>query len=171
MIKVLIFLFLTLGSLVSAPTTFAQCPICVVTVGGGMLIAKKLGVDDLLVSLWISGLNTAISFWLANGMKDKALKPRLLHNPWLLSFLMLLLTLSYFQFTGQLGHPSNKILGWDKILLGQTLGMLAMFLGNFVYGYTKYRNGNRTLFPYAKVVFPLGILTVVTLVFKLTFHL
>ena len=39
--------------------SYAQCPVCIVTVGGGMLIAKKLGIDDLLVSIWISALNTA----------------------------------------------------------------------------------------------------------------
>ena len=47
---------------------YAQCPVCIVTVGGGLLIAKKLGIDDLLTALWISGLNTAISFWFVSGL-------------------------------------------------------------------------------------------------------
>ena len=50
---------------------YAQCPVCIITVGGGMLLAKKLGVDDLLVSIWISALNTAIAFWLAPKLKIK----------------------------------------------------------------------------------------------------
>lgn len=145
---------------------YAQCPVCIVTVGGGMLIAKKLGIDDFLVSIWISALNTAISFWLAPKLKLKLLK-----NPWFLSFIMLGLTLSYFQFTDQIGSTSNQLLGIDKIIFGQSLGLLVMFIGNFIYGFTKYKNGNKTLFPYAKVVFPVGLVLITTLVFKLIFKL
>ncbi len=25
---------------------YAQCPVCIITVGGGMLLAQKLGIDD-----------------------------------------------------------------------------------------------------------------------------
>ena len=145
---------------------YAQCPICIVTVGGGMFLAKKLGVDDLLVSIWISALNTAISFWLATKLKN-----RILRNPWLLSFIMLGLTLFYFQYTDQIGHLSNQLLGIDKIIFGQVLGMFLMFIGNFIYGFTKYKNGGKTIFPYAKVVFPVGIVLITTIVFKLAFKL
>lgn len=144
----------------------AQCPVCVITVGGGMLLAQKLGIDDFLVSIWISALNTAISFWLATKFKN-----RLLKNPWLLSLIMLGLTLFYFSYTNQLGISTNRLLGLDKILFGQTLGMLVMFLGNFIYGYTKYKNDNRTLFPYAKVVFPVSLVIITTIFFKFAFNL
>lgn len=163
--------FFLVTSFLSPVSASAQCPICVVTVGGGMLIAKKLGVDDFLVSIWISALNTALSFWIAGGMRDKSLRPKFLHNPWIFSVLMLILTLAYFQFTDQIGHISNKLLGMDKIVFGQVLGMLVMFVGNFIYGYTKYKNGNKALFPYSKVVFPVGLVLLVTLIFKLSFNL
>lgn len=171
MIKIATFLTTLLSFLALPVTTFAQCPVCVVTVGGGMLLAKKFGVDDFLVSIWISALNTAISFWVATGMREKSLKPKFLHNPWIFSFLMYAMTLAYFQFTDQLGHPANKLLGMDKILFGQTLGMFVMFIGNFIYGFTKYRNGGKTLFPYAKVVFPVGLVLLTTIIFKLAFQL
>lgn len=145
---------------------YAQCPVCIVTVGGGMLIAKKLGVDDLLVSIWISALNTAISFWLSSKFKNKILR-----NPWLLSFIMLALTLFYFQFTNQIGHASNRLLGIDKIIFGQSLGLIAMFIGNFIYGFTKYKNNGKTIFPYAKVIFPVSLVLITTFVFKIVFKL
>lgn len=145
---------------------YAQCPICIVTVGGGMLLAKKLGVDDLLVSIWISALNTAIAFWLAPKLKLKWLK-----NGPFLSVLFLIFTLTYFQFTGQTGHLSNRILGIDKILFGQTLGLLVMFFGNWLYAFTKKKNGGKTIFPYARVVFPFMSVLITTLIFKLAFKL
>lgn len=162
--------FLTLLAFNSRPVG-AQCPVCVVTVGGGMLIAQKLGVDDVLAGIWISALNTAISFWLANGMKSKSLRPQFLHNPWIFSILMFLLTIAYFQFTDQIGVATNKLLGIDKIILGQAVGMLAMFVGNFIYGFTKYKNDNKALFPYSKVVFPFGAVLLITLFFKFAFGL
>ncbi len=147
-------------------TAYAQCPVCIVTVGGGMFLAKKLGVDDFLISLWISGLNTAIAFWLAPQIKN-----RLLGSPIVLSFLMLTLTLAYFIYTGQTGASINKVMGLDKIIFGQSLGLLIMFLGIFLDRYSRKLNGSKILFPYQKVVFSVGSLLIFTLLFKLIFKL
>lgn len=165
------FIFLLLFFLVSSLSflvspVIAQCPICIVTVGGGMYLAKKLGVDDLLVSIWISAFNTAISFWLASKFKNKILR-----NPWLLSLIMFGFTLFYFQFTDQIGGQTNRFLGIDKIIFGQVFGLLIMFFGNWLYAFTKRKNGNKVLFPYAKVVFPFLSVLISTLVFKLAFKL
>lgn len=147
-------------------TVYAQCPVCIVTVGGGMLFAQKLGIDDFLVSLWISGLNTAISFWLAPKIKN-----RILGSPIVFSLLMLGFTLFYFKFTGQIGFVANKILGLDKIIFGQILGLLIMFFGIFIDRYSRKLNNDKILFPYQKVVFPVGTLLIFTLLFKLLFKL
>jgi len=168
MITSLILLPLLLSTfyfLLSTPT-FAQCPVCIVTVGGGMFLADRLGIDDFLVSLWISGLNVAISFWLATKIKN-----RFFGNPVILSFLMYGLTLSYFIFTQQTGSAFNQILGLDKIIFGQTLGLFIWFLGIFVDRYSRKLNGGKILFPYQKVVFPVGILILLTILFKLIFKL
>jgi len=147
-------------------TIYAQCPVCIVTVGGGMLLAKKLGIDDFLVSLWISGLNTAISFWIAPKFKIK-----LLGNPVIFSLLMFGLSLFYFYYTDQIGSINNRVLGLDKIIFGQVLGLLIMFLGIFIDRYSRKLNGGKILFPYQKVVFPVGSLIIFTLLFKLIFKL
>lgn len=166
MIKIISFLIslISLNFLSSAPA-LAQCPVCVVTVGGGMLIAEKLGVDDLLVSIWISALNVALSFWLAPKIKIKYL-----NHPLVFMFLMLFSTLAYFQFTDQIGVPGNNLLNIDKIILGQILGTMAMVGGNITYIQIKKKLGH-TPFPYAKVVLPLITVLVITLIFKFTFNL
>ena len=147
-------------------TVYAQCPVCIVTVGGGMFLAKKLGVDDFLVSFWISGLNTAISFWLAPKIKN-----RILSSPIIFSLLMFGLTLFYFIYTGQTGYSTNQIFGLDKIIFGQSLGLLIMFLGIFIDRHSRKLNGGKILFPYQKVIFPVGTLLIFTLLFKLIFKL
>lgn len=142
-----------------AQPVLAQCPVCIVTVGGGMLIAKKLGIDDLLVSIWISALNTAISFWLATKFKNK-----ILQNGHLVALVLLLTTLAYFHFTDQTGGAT--LWGIDKIIFGQVVGLLAMALGNHSYLFIKTRLGH-TPFPYAKVAFPLFSISLTTLIFYL----
>ena len=160
-----VLLLSTFYFLLSTPVV-AQCPVCIVTVGGGMFLAKRLGIDDFLVSLWISGLNVAISFWLAPKIKN-----RFFGSPIVLSFLMYGLTLSYFIFTQQTGLSTNTLLGLDKIIFGQTLGLFIWFLGIFIDRYSRKLNGGKILFPYQKVVFPLGILTLLTILFKFIFNL
>lgn len=147
-------------------SVYAQCPVCVVTIGGGMLIASKLGIDDFLVSLWISGLNTALSFWLAPKIKNKYFG-----SPLLFSLFLFVSTLSYFYFTDQIGVLTNQLLGIDKIILGQSLGLLIMFLGIFIDRYSRKLNGGKILFPYQKVLFPFLSLLLFTLLFKLIFKL
>lgn len=138
---------------------YAQCPVCIVTVGGGMLLAKKLGIDDFLVSIWISGLNTAIAFWLAPKFKIRFLK-----TPLILSLIFLALTIFYFEFTDQ-ANSSNKI------ILGQIAGFLIMLLGIFIDKFSRLKNNNKILFPYQKVIFPVGFLLIFTLIFKSIFNL
>jgi len=147
-------------------TVYAQCPVCIVTVGGGMLLAQQLHIDAFLIALWISGLDTAISFWLASKFKNKFLK-----NPLILSIIMLGFTLFYFVSTNQTGVVSNKILGLDKIIFGQILGLFIWLLGIFIDRKSRKLNGDKILFPYQKVVFPISTLLIFTLVFKLIFKL
>ncbi|MFA6518161.1 MAG: hypothetical protein WCV93_00735 [Candidatus Shapirobacteria bacterium] len=173
MIFLFSFLFLISYFLFLAPPVGAQCPVCIVTVGGGMLIAKKLGIDDLLVSIWISALNTALAFWLApklNKLEIGNWKLEIFSKPIFLSLILLLTTLAYFITTGQTGHSANKLLGIDKIIFGQVLGFLGMLIGNITYLNTKKKLGYAP-FPYAKVVFPVSLVLLLTLAFKFAFNL
>ncbi len=160
-----IFLFLIFSFLF--PTSLmAQCPVCIVTVGGGMFLAQKLGIDDFLVSLWISGLNTAISFWAATKIKH-----RVFGSPIILSIIMLVLTLTYFIFTDQVGGVTNKVIGLDKIIFGQILGMFVWFFGIFIDRKSRHLNNGKILFHYQKVIFPISVLLIFTILFKLIFKL
>lgn len=145
---------------------YAQCPICIVTVGGGMILAKKFGVDDLMVSLWIAALNAAIALWLAPKFKIKLLK-----NPYFLTILFLALTIIYFQATNQLGGVNNTFLGINKVYFGQILGTIIILLGSFIDKITRLKNNGKVLFYYQKVVFPVGLMIIFTLIFKFIFNL
>lgn len=140
---------------------YANCPICIVTVGGGLFIAKKLGIDDLLVSIWISGLNTAIAFWIA-----KKIKRRLLNNPLFWSLSIYILTIAYLWYAKQIGHSGNTFLGIDKIVFGMTAGLLIFLLAIFIDKLIRYKNGGKVLFYYQKVIIPVFSLILITVIFK-----
>lgn len=132
---------------------YASCPVCVITVGGGLLIAKKLGIDDLLVSIWISGLNTAIAFWIASFTKNKLFK-----NAYILSSIFYLLTIIYLWYSKQLVN---------KVSLGLTVGLVVFFLAMITDKILRKKKNGKVLFYYQKVVIPLVYLIVTTIIFKL----
>ncbi|KKP67161.1 MAG: hypothetical protein UR68_C0013G0031 [Candidatus Roizmanbacteria bacterium GW2011_GWA2_35_19] len=143
-------------------SVYANCPVCIITVGGGLLIAKKLGIDDLLVSIWISGLNTAIAFFLAEKIKKK-----IFSNPYLWVMVFYISTLVYLFYTKQLGHLGNTFLEIDKVFFGMTLGMITFLLANFADKFIRMKNRGKRLFNFQKVIVPLVFLLMVTFIFKL----
>ena len=142
-----------------AKPVYAQCPVCVVTVGGGLFLAKQLGIDDMIVSIWLSALNTAIAFWIATKFKRKWLD-----NAYLWTAAFFLFTLAYVVFSKQVGVYKNTFLGIDKIVFGLVLGLAvsvkAILLDKFLRG----RNKGKVFFPYQKVVIPFVILIIITIV-------
>lgn len=145
-----------------AHPVYAQCPVCVVTVGGGLFIAKKLGIDDLLVSIWLSGLNTALAFWFANSMKN-----RLLKNGYGWSLAFFLLTVGYLVYSKQAGHTGNTFLGIDKIVFGMALGYVVSLLAISFDKFLRTRNNGKVFFPYQKVVVPIASFLLTTGIFSL----
>lgn len=134
-------------------SVYASCPVCVITVGGGLLIAKKLGIDDLLVSIWISGLNTAIAFWIASFTKNKLFK-----NAYILSSIFYLLTIIYLWYSKQL---------INKVSLGLTVGLVVFFLAMLTDKALRQKKNGKILFYYQKIIIPLVYLLIATLIFKL----
>ena len=139
------------------PEVYAQCPVCIVTVGGGLLIAKKFGIDDLLVAIWISALNTALSFWI---------KQKLLRNPLFWTLGLFVTSIVYLYFSKQIGHPGNVFWGIDKVLFGMILGLVVSLGAIGVDLLLRKTHSGKVYFPYQKVVVPLVLLLGVTLVFK-----
>lgn len=145
------------------PTAYAQCPVCIVTVGGGLIIAKKLGIDNLITAIWISGLNVAISFWFVSFVK----KPKFLQNPFLWTALLFGSTYWYLAATNQMYHKNDTFMHVDKVLVGLLVGSLVWLLGIGVDKLIRKYNSNKVLFPYQKVIVPLSLLLVTSGIFSI----
>jgi hypothetical protein len=140
---------------------YAQCPVCVVTVGGGLFIAKKLGIDDLLVSIWLSALNTALAFWFASMMKNKLLK-----NGWGWSVAFYIITVGSLVITKQIGVKFNTLFGIDKIVVGLTVGFFISLFAIIIDRIIRIKNQGKVAFYYQKVIIPIVLLALTTGLFK-----
>lgn len=140
---------------------FATCPVCVFAVGSGLWIAEKLGVDDLIASIWIGALVTSLAVALADKFnKIKLPKPKI---SWTLVFYAL--TLLTFQIQGKLNNPYCKIWGVCKIWLGVTLGAITIWIGILLDWWLRKINKGRVFFPFQKVVCPLLTTILTSLIF------
>lgn len=145
---------------------YASCPFCIATFAGGLFIAKKLGIDDLLVSIWISGLNTAIAFFIASKIKEKAV-----NNPVFWSIIFYILAILYLWHTNQIGHLGNTLWGIDKVLLGMTVGLAISFFSVFIDKTLRLKNSGKVLFYYQKVIIPFILLIFTTFFLKVLLNL
>jgi uncharacterized membrane protein len=150
----------------STKVTYAVCPVCTIAVGAGLGLSRFLGIDDLATGVWVGGFLTSLSLMSSNWLyqKDffkKVNKIYLDFSVYLLSILLIFLPLDLANITG---HPDNKILGIDKLLFGTFVGTL-VFLGSIYLDKKVREKYKKQLFNYQKVVFPLVLLAIVSLIF------
>jgi len=160
--KLSIFLGLFSFGILKANIAGAVCPICVVAVGAGLGLSEWLGVDDAISSIWIGALLAATSLWTLIWMQKRNWKFKIDKAVIFLSYY--LLTLVPLYTAGIIGHPLNKIFGIDRIIFGTVIGTLVIILSNWWYQYLKQKNNGRAHFPYEKVVMPVVVLLLISLI-------
>lgn len=161
-------LFGFIAMIVASGVAHAFCPVCTVAVGAGLEGARILGVSDVITGLWAGGLMLSLSAWTAGYMRDHGITNRLL------------IALNYVVYYGILaliyvlpvGHPTLRfdattLWGVDQFLLGTIIGSVVFLLAGKWYERIKANNGGHAWFPFQKVVWPLGALIIVTLIFWL----
>ena len=161
-INKLLFLVLLLFGLAKAGFAKAVCPVCVVAVGAGLGFSRWLGVDDVVSSIWIGSLLFALSVWTIVWLENKK---------WGFKFDKVAVFVTYYGLTllplysaDIVGHPLNKIWGIDKIIFGAFLGTVIFILSNLLHKYLKKKNNGKSFFDYQKVVIPVVVLLLTSLI-------
>jgi len=160
--------FLSAASLllIKAMPAQAVCPVCIVAVGAGLGLSEYLGIDDSIAGLWIGGLIIGISVWTINYCDKKQ---------WLIKYKNwrdYIIFLAYYAMVvyplyqqNFIGNPFNQLYGLDKLLLGIVTGSIFFALSAHAYDIMKKKNGGHAHFPFEKVVIPIGMLAVLSIVF------
>ncbi len=156
--------FVALAAFGATPAQ-AVCPVCVVAVGAGLGLSQYLGIDDTVAGVWVGGLLAAISFWTIDWFNRKNwLSTQKLLRDILIFIFYYGLTIWPLWTQGLVGHPINRLLGVDKLLLGVIVGSLALAGASAWYEWMKKSRG-KPHFPYEKVALPFGSLVVFSLIF------
>jgi hypothetical protein len=147
------------------------CAVCTVAVGAGLGISRLLGIDDTVTSIWIGALLLALSFWLViwvNKFLPASKRGKILNTKYLIlsAVLMYALTLVPLYYAGYIGRVTNQIFGVDKIIFGASFGTGGMLLGIWLDKKEREKRG-KILFPYQKVVFPVSILLILSIIIEL----
>lgn len=141
----------------------AQCPVCIVTIGGSVLLSRYLGIDDLIVGIWAGGFVLSLGLWTSTFIKKIYIR----EQKWILTVLLWVTTVLGLKQAGFIGHPTCKIHGHDKLLTGIIAGSLAFLLAyglDLVLRKLNKKNPGKAFFPYQKVVLPVALLLIATLI-------
>lgn len=159
----LFFVLIILTIFLSTASAQAVCPVCTAAVLGGVGLSRYLGVDDLIIGLWVGGLTVSMILWTINYLNRKKIK---FFGRKILIFIIyytsIIWPLEHYNFVG---HPLNKLAGYDKLLLGIALGSIFFYAGVFYYQYLKKQNGGKAHFPFEKIVVPVGPLIILSVAF------
>ena len=141
----------------------AVCPLCTIAVGAGIGLAQWLGIDDTISGLWIGGLAASLIGWTVSWLNDKNI--RFFGRKIIVAVFYYTLLVWPLYWHGIMGHALNKLWGIDKLLLGIIVGSILFVISVCCYEYLKKYNQNKAYFPLQKVIMPVVVLAVASLIF------
>jgi hypothetical protein len=142
----------------------AICPVCTVAIGAGLGVSRWLGISDLISATWIGALLASVSLWTIYWATKRRNQFKGFQEVIFAAFY--LITIVSLWIARIIGLPGNTILGVDKIIAGITFGT-AIFIGTEIIYEIMRKNKGKALFPFQKVVMPLAVLALASLIFYL----
>lgn len=156
-------LFYFVFGLFTATSAFAVCPVCTFAVGAGVGLAQYFGIDDTITGIWIGGLVISLISWTIQWCDNKNL--RFYGRKISIAIVYYCGIIVPLYVHGMMGHALNKMWGMDKILLGIIMGSVVFFSGVVTSDQLKKKNKNKVYFPFQKVVIPVWLLSILSMVF------
>ncbi len=150
---------------IAAHAAHAVCPVCTVAVGAGLGGARILGIDDVITGIWAGGLTLSLFFWTVGWLKKRGVTSVLWQI--VVPFIVFYSMLGLVYLMPGVTFGANTLWGIDKFLLGVIVGTVAFYVGARWYIKIKRKNGGHAKFAFQKVVVPISVLLIATLIFWL----
>jgi hypothetical protein len=157
-------LIFILGGIFMSFKALAVCPVCVVTVAGGIELSRLLKIDDLITGLWIGGLIVSLIYWTIDVLNKKSINFKAKNLIVILGWCLI----TYFSlyFSNIKSTAISGFLGFlDKLSLGTIIGSVAFWFGVEFHNHLKEKNNGKVYFPFQKVVVPVGVILILSLIF------
>lgn len=140
------------------------CPICTVAIGAALPITRRLGVPDAVVGLWAGAFLAILGYWIIKYMDRRGWRF------WGRNALVLTLSVATigFAYLGTVTYNPCTYLGFikiDPLLMGTIIGAILFILVEKLYDYMKRKNGGHAHFPFERVVLPIVVLALASVMF------
>lgn len=145
-----------------------MCTICTIAAGTGVIIFRKLGIDDSITGLWIGGLLISVTLLTANWLRSKNISFFGINFlTGVVYYAAVLIPFYQKNIISKtiLGSHYQTLFGIDKLVLGISIGSIFLLLGVIVYAIIKKKNNGHAHFPFEKVVLPIAPLIILSIVF------
>jgi len=127
-------------------------------------LSKWLKVDDSISGVWIGALILGFSLWTFNWIFRKKEKKIIISLPfiiiayWLLVFIPL--------YANHIISNTNCLtfFGINRLVFGSILGIILAALAIFIDKLSRKNRGGKKLFPYQKIILPIGILLIASFI-------
>lgn len=139
-----------------------MCPVCTVGVAVGVGLSRWLKIDDAISGIWIGALILALAIWTWQWLyrkKDK--KPFIVLG--LLVFGFWLLTFIPLDYAGLL-DGCTTLGGMNRLVFGSLIGVIAAAIGILMDKYIRSKKEGKAAFSYQKVILPLSLLILASLI-------
>lgn len=142
--------------------TLAFCPMCVVATGVLTGVFRWLGVDDVIIGLWLGSFTTSLAIALNNFLVRKQRKIKFQLFLVLLGLYLAFLVALYW---GGAFASYNQTWGVNKILFGIIIGNILLSLSLHFDRFLRKQNQGKIFFSHQKVVIAIGLLLAASLIF------
>jgi hypothetical protein len=144
-----------------------MCPVCSIGVVVGLGLSRWLKVDDSISGLWIGALILAISIWTFNWfLRKKEKKPIILLA--IILIIYWLLTFVPLYAINVINNQCGTVFGINRLVFGSILGIIFSSISISIDLQIRKRNNGKGLFPYQKVIIPLAVLIILSLILHIT---
>jgi len=151
------------GLLLALPlSALAFCPVCVVATGVLTGAFRWLGVDDLIIGLWLGGFIFSTSVMAGNYLRLKIKRPSI--YPVAAAVALYGLTIILFYSGGVLSAPYNRIFGISRIIIGFIGGSLLLLLTVYLNKILKRMNNGENFVSHQKMLLGIFLLLFFSLV-------
>jgi hypothetical protein len=141
------------------------CMVCSVAVAGGLGISRYLGVNDAATGVWAGAFLFAMGQWTNYFFEKKGKKSLWLKIVSGLFWYAMLIPL-YYGVHPSLVLNAQKLLWVDSFLLAVVAGSLVLWGSIKLYQFLKAKNGGKPHFQFEKVVLPIVLLLLVSVIFN-----
>lgn len=139
------------------------CPVCTIAIGAALPITQRLGVPDAVVGIWSGAFLAIMGYWIIKFMAKRGWD-----FPGRNAIVLSLSVASIgFAYLGTVKYNPCNYFGFirvDPLLFGAVLGAILFIVTEKVYDFMKEKNGGHAHFPFEKVVLPIVVLAVASII-------